>query len=101
MKANLFLRNSRKTDSLPAANPPCLCVRRAAPEAAFALLCLAVAPVLPAADNNLSTTAIQRYFNGVRKNLEASADIMPAEKYSFRPTAGQMTFAEWLNHSTQ
>lgn len=26
---------------------------------------------------------------------------MPADKYSFRLTEGQMTFAEWLNHSTE
>lgn len=60
----------------------------------FLLLCAA----LPA--QNL-TTAAQRYFNNVRRSLEASADAMPAEKYSFRLTPGQMTFAEWLNHSTQ
>jgi hypothetical protein len=53
------------------------------------------------AQNYLTTTATERYFNVVRKNLEASADVMPAEKYSFRLTSGQMTFAEWLNHSTQ
>jgi len=49
----------------------------------------------------LTTAAIQRYFNPVRRNLEASADVMPAEKYSFRLTDGQRTFAEWLNHSTE
>ncbi len=26
---------------------------------------------------------------------------MPAEKYAFRLTDGQMAFAEWLNHSTE
>ena|SRR5437867_1771635 len=53
------------------------------------------------AQNHLTTTATQRYFAVVRRNLEASADVMPAEKYSFRLTSGQMTFAEWLIHSTQ
>jgi len=53
------------------------------------------------AENHLTTTATQRYFNVVRRNLEASADAMPAEKYSFRLTDGQMTFAEWLIHATQ
>ncbi len=53
------------------------------------------------AQNHLTATATQRYFNVVRRNLEASADLMPAEKYSFRLTEGQMTFAEWLIHSTQ
>ncbi len=53
------------------------------------------------AQNHLTATATERYFNVVRRNLEASADAMPAEKFSFRLTDGQMTFAEWLNHSTQ
>src|SRR5713226_3721696 len=53
------------------------------------------------AENHLTSTATQRYFNVVRRNLEASADAMPAEKYSFRLTDGQMTFAEWLIHATQ
>jgi hypothetical protein len=52
------------------------------------------------AQNNL-TTASKRYFDPVRKSLEASADVMPAEKYSFRLTDGQMSFAEWLIHSAQ
>src|SRR5262249_886131 len=53
------------------------------------------------AQNPLTTTATQRYFNVVRRNLEASADAMPADKYGFRLTPGQMTFAEWLIHSAQ
>src|ERR1700730_6178360 len=65
------------------------------------LLCLGLASVLLQAEDNLTATAIQRYFNGIRKNLEASAEVMPADKYSFRLTDGQMTFAEWLNHATQ
>jgi hypothetical protein len=57
--------------------------------------------MLLSADNNVTSTAIQRYFNVVRHNLEAAADVMPADKYSYRLTDGQMTFAEWLDHSTQ
>ena len=53
------------------------------------------------AQNHMTNTAIQRYFNVVRSNLESSADVMPAEKYSYRLTPQQMTFAEWLNHATQ
>ena len=49
----------------------------------------------------LTTAAMQRYFNPVRRNLEASADVMPADKYGFKLTDGQMTFAQWLNHSSQ
>jgi hypothetical protein len=53
------------------------------------------------AQNNLTTTGTTRYFNTVRRSLEASADVMPAEKYGFKLTDGQMSFAEWLIHSAQ
>lgn len=65
------------------------------------ILCFCLASAAMEAQNNLTSAAIQRYFNGVRRNLEAAADVMPAEKYGFRLTDGQMTFAEWLNHSTE
>ena len=61
--------------------------------------CLTVAALH--AQNNLTNAAVQRYFNPIRRNLEASAEVMPADKYSFRLTPGQRTFAEWLNHSTE
>src|SRR5579872_4910362 len=63
------------------------------------LSCLLFSGVVQA--QNPLTTATQRYFTSVRRNLEASADAMPAEKFSYRLTPGQMTFAEWLNHATQ
>lgn len=50
---------------------------------------------------NLTGAAIQRYFNPIRRNLEASADAMPADKYDFRLTPAQMSFAEWLLHSVE
>jgi DinB superfamily len=49
----------------------------------------------------LTTTAIQRYFNPVRANIEAAAEAMPADKYGYRLTPGQMTFSEWLLHSAE
>jgi hypothetical protein len=64
------------------------------------LLYVCCAPALLSAQNNLTTTLTQRYFNGVRKNLEASADAMPDGKYDYKLTDGQMSFAEWINHST-
>lgn len=66
--------------------------------------CLLLSICLPAvlsAQDNLKTTVTQRYFNGVRRNLEAAAEAMPAAKYGFKLTEGQMSFAEWLNHSTE
>jgi hypothetical protein len=65
------------------------------------ILFACLAPAALNAQNNLKTTVTQRYFNGVRRNLEAAADAMPAAKYSFKLTDGQMSFAEWLNHSTE
>jgi hypothetical protein len=65
------------------------------------LLCSILVSGALQAQNYLTTTATQRYFNSVRRNLESGADLMPAEKYSFRLTPGQMTFAQWLVHSTQ
>ena len=65
------------------------------------LLCICCAPFLLTAQNNLTTTVTQRYFNGVRKNLEAAADAMPDSKYGFKLTEGQMSFAEWINHSSE
>lgn len=65
------------------------------------LLSCALALTPLAAQNYLTAAATQRYFNVVRRNLEASADAMPADKFRFRLTPAQMSFAEWLNHSTQ
>src|SRR5713101_953565 len=65
------------------------------------ILCFCLACGAIEAQSNLTSTAIQRYFNNERRNLEAAADVMPADKYGFRLTDGQMTFAEWLNHSTE
>src|SRR5579862_747398 len=61
--------------------------------------CLAIVSLQ--AQNTLKTATIDRYFNNVRQFLESAADAMPAEKYNFRLTPGQMTFGEWINHSTE
>jgi hypothetical protein len=65
------------------------------------LAALACTPGILGAQDTLKTTVTQRYFNAVRRNLEAAADTMPANQYSYKLTDGQMTFAEWLNHSTE
>jgi hypothetical protein len=62
-------------------------------------ICFAFAVAASHAQN--LTAANQRYFNSVRRSLEASADQMPAEKFGYRLTDGQMTFSEWLIHSAQ
>jgi hypothetical protein len=58
-------------------------------------------PALLSAQNNLKTAVNERYFNGIRRNLEAAADVMPAARYGYKLTDGQMSFAEWINHSTE
>jgi hypothetical protein len=63
------------------------------------LLLCAFSGSLPA--QNLTGSAIQRYFNPIRRNLEASADVMPAGKYEFRLTPEQRTFGEWLLHAVE
>jgi hypothetical protein len=49
----------------------------------------------------MTSTAIQRYFNPVRANIEAAADQMPADKYGYKLTPDQMSFADWLLHSAE
>jgi hypothetical protein len=51
--------------------------------------------------DKLVSTGTQRYFDVIRRSLEASADVMPAEKYGYKLTPDQMTFGEWLIHSAQ
>jgi hypothetical protein len=67
---------------------------------AFAVLVFAGATILLGQDK-LTSTGTQRYFDVIRRNLEAAADIMPAEKYGYRLTPDQMTFGEWMIHSAQ
>jgi hypothetical protein len=65
------------------------------------LLGICCVPLLLSAQDTLKTTVVQRYFNGVRRNIEAAADVMPADKYNFKLTSGQMSFAEWIDHSSE
>jgi hypothetical protein len=65
------------------------------------LICSCLAAVSVHAEDTLKTTAINRYYNSVKGNLEAAAEEMPADKYDFRLTPGQMSFGEWINHSTE
>lgn len=51
--------------------------------------------------NNLTSTGMRRYYDSIRRNLEGAADVMPADKYSYKLTPDQMTFGEWLIHSAQ
>src|ERR1700730_6588960 len=63
--------------------------------------CCLMAPTVLHAQNNITTVARERYFDVVRASIEASAEVMPAEKYGFRLTPAQRTFAEWLVHAIE
>ena len=66
----------------------------------FVLLAgLAIAPLQ--AQDVLKTTNIERYYDSVRRNLEAAAEVMPEAKYTFKLAPDQMDFGQWINHSTE
>ncbi len=67
---------------------------------AFAILLFEGSTLLSGQDKLIST-GTQRYFDVIRRNLEAAAEVMPAEKYGYKLTPDQMTFGEWLIHSAQ
>lgn len=75
---------------------------------AAAILMLLFVPVLPGQTTQPSTAVTNPVVATVRqmetrfaKNLVGAADEMPADKYSYRPTPGQMTFAHLVMHTTE
>src|ERR1700757_4015918 len=74
--------------------------------AAFALLLVAVTPAIaqqakdaaaaPATDPVV--TAVRQMYDRFSKNLIGAADKLAADKYSYRPTPEQMTFAHLMTH---
>ena len=45
--------------------------------------------------------AMLQVWNRAQRNMPAAGDDMPAEKFSFKPTDGQMSFGHVLAHETQ
>ena len=66
---------------------------------AFLLALLTAAPLY--AQGPLTTTNIQRYYTPVRLFLQGAAEVMPADKYTFKLAPEQMDFGQWINHSTE
>jgi hypothetical protein len=63
-------------------------------------ICL-VAPLMAHAQDasaNPLTATVRKQFDDYAKNLVATAEIMPEEKYSFRPTPENMTFGKTIGH---
>ena len=66
---------------------------------ALALLCATavVAQESKSSSNPVSDT-VRAMLGGRAKNLTAAVEAMPAEKYSYKPTEGQMTFGALVEH---
>jgi uncharacterized damage-inducible protein DinB len=50
------------------------------------------------AEKNPVSDAVRSILERASKNMVAAADEMPADKYSYHPTAGQMTFGHLVMH---
>lgn len=47
---------------------------------------------------NPLTTSVRKFYDDYAKNLVATAEIMPEDKYGFRPTPENMTFGKTIGH---
>ena len=65
--------------------------------AGFACL-LAVSALLFAQETNPVTSAQRADMGRYEKNIVGAAETMPADRFSTRPTAKQMSFGELVNH---
>ena len=63
-----------------------------------AAIVAALCPALAAAQANPLATAFRSNATMMAKNLTAAAEVMPADKYSFKPTPAQMSFGDILGH---
>jgi hypothetical protein len=66
----------------------------------FVLLSAALLPSLAAAQSPVAE-AFRDNAKDIGKNLVAAAEVMPAEKYGFKPTPAQMSFADIVDHLSQ
>ena len=64
---------------------------------AFALVCAAAVPVL-AQEKNPVTATVREILPRQQKNILAAIEEMPAGKFSYKPTAEQMTFGKLVLH---
>ena len=61
-------------------------------------LIAASAPLALLAQANQVVTSSKEVYDRQEKFIIASAELMPADKYTFKPTAGQVTFAKAIAH---
>lgn len=63
-----------------------------------AILASAFLPALASAQSSPVSDAYRQTISRQAKNLVASAEEMPADKYGYKPTAAQMSFGEVVLH---
>jgi hypothetical protein len=63
----------------------------------IASLAVIFAPALAAAQSPVAA-AFRNDAKTMHKNLVAAAEVMPADKYSFKPTPAQMSFGDIVTH---
>jgi len=68
---------------------------------ALVTIVASVLPVVAAAQGSPVADAFKQNAQQVGKNLIAAAEEMPADKYTFRPTPAQMSFAMVVTHLAQ
>ncbi len=68
---------------------------------ACASLVMAQGPAMRAQSKDPISDAFRRTISGAQRNLLAGAQIMPEEKYSFKPTPEQMSFGAMALHVAQ
>lgn len=61
-------------------------------------LVVSVLPAVAGAQSSPVADGFRQNYQIVAKNLIAAAEDMPADKYSYRPTAPQMSFAKVVTH---
>lgn len=64
---------------------------------AVVLVCAAVVPAV-AQEKNPVTSVVREILPRQQKNIVAAVEEMPADKFSFKPTADQMTFGKLVLH---
>lgn len=65
------------------------------------LILLGSSAVLFAQTKNPVTTVVREILPRKQKNLVAAAEMMPGDKYAFKPTPQQMSFAKLVLHVTE
>lgn len=58
-------------------------------------------PAVARAQDGPLATAMKNTLTRYTRNMPGAADSMPADKYGFKPTPGQMSFGEILAHEAQ